>query len=90
MDNYKQAIIKALDLDDVTICVGDTSIDYNDLDHSTSFDPIVEAIEATESPVLKFYQDGKYKGSMLVLVGYGDESIVDHHCNDFMDLITKL
>ena len=88
-DSYIKAVCKALKNDDVTISVGDLSEDYEDLENSRELGQIREACEATEQPVLQFFKGGKWVGSMMVLVGYKDESIVDYHYNQFMNSIVE-
>ena len=87
---YQAAICKALKDSDVTVDVGDMSEDYQDLEGSRDIGEIIKACEATDSPVVTFYKNDVLLGAMLVMVGQGDESIVDHHCNDFMDNICEI
>lgn len=89
MDNYIQALANALDNEQVTVSVKDLSVNYYDLERSRNKQEIIEAVEATDSPIMEFFVDGDTRGQMSVLVGYGDESICDHHVNEFMDTITK-
>lgn len=84
---FKVAICRALRDKDVTVSVGDTSEDYDDIEHTRDMGEIIEACEATDSPVVQFFWQGNWMGSMVVMVDCGDESIVDHHCNDFMNSI---
>lgn len=84
MDNYIAVVKKALEDDAVTVSVQDMSEDYFDLVDSRIVADIVEACEATDEPLLCFSLDGVPVGNMSVLVGYDDESISDHHVNDFM------
>jgi hypothetical protein len=86
---YTKAICKALKNPDITINVSDTSENYFDLENSRDLAEIIEACEATDSPVVNFILDGGSIGYMLVLVGYGEESIVDYPCNDFMNSIVE-
>jgi hypothetical protein len=88
IDNYIAAVKRALTETNATICVGDLSVDYFDLNHSRDVDAIVEACEATDSPIIQFYVSRKSQGQMSVLVGYGDESICDYHSNQYMNEIT--
>lgn len=85
---YQKAVIKALnESKEVTINVSDTSEDYFDLEDSRDFKEIVEACEATDSPVITIFKNGQSIGYMLIMVGYKDESIADYSVNDFMDRI---
>ncbi|UNA02125.1 hypothetical protein vBAmaSR9Y2_47 [Alteromonas phage vB_AmaS-R9Y2] len=84
-DSFKAAVCKALKHEDVTVSVGDVSEIEFDLDDSRDIGDIFEAIEATDAPIVSFFKQGEFVGSMSVMVGYGDESISDHHVNDFMN-----
>jgi len=84
---YQVAICRALRDKDVTVSVGDMSEDYEDIEHVRDIGAIIEACEATDSPVVQFFWQGNGMGSMVVMVGYGEESIADHQCTDFMDRI---
>lgn len=86
-DAYKKAVCVALKDKDVTVNVCDMSEDHDDLEDSRNVSDIFEACEATDSPVVKFHKDGTFLGCMWVMVGYGDESISDHVCNEFMNSI---
>lgn len=88
-DNYLIALKRALKNPEVTLSVGDVSMDYYDLEKSRDYSEIVEACEATEMPVIEFYEGEKSHGQMAIMVGEGDESIIDHHYNDFMVRITE-
>ena len=85
MDNYVTVIKAALEQSDVTMNVSDASENYDDLENSRDTDAIIEACEATDSPVVTFFKDGASMGYMNVLVGYGDESIADYTISSFMD-----
>lgn len=87
-DNYIAAVKRALTELNATICVGDVSEEHFDLLHSRNVDEIIEACEATDSPILQFYLSRKSKGQMSVNVGEGDESIVDHHSNVYLNQLT--
>ena len=88
MDNYKIAVTKAIELG-ATISVGDSSVDYFDLEKSVSLKAIVAECEGTDDPYLVFYLDGESQGAMSVIVGYGEESICDYHCSDFIEKIVE-
>ena len=88
IDNYVLAVNKALQDQTVTVCVRDISMDYDDLEHSRDIDEIIEACEATDTPLICFHKNLKGVGNMLVMVGEGEESICDSHVNEFMDMIT--
>lgn len=88
MENYKKAVKKALENKAVSVSVMDRSVDYFDLEKSRKITEIVSACEATDDPLVCFYVDSKPAGNMSVMVGEGDESISDHHVNDFMEAIT--
>ena len=87
-DNYIAAVKRALTDLNATICVGDFSEPDFDLKHSCDVDAIIEACEATDSPVIQFYVKRKSQGQMSVMVGEGDESIIDHHSNTYLNEIT--
>lgn len=84
MDNYVRVLDKALEIEGLSVCVGDTSENYHDLEHSKNIEKIVQACEDTDSPIISFWVYNKYMGSLVVLVGYGDESISDYSYNDFL------
>ena len=85
-DNYIPVLRKAFEEnDEVTVNVMDMSEDDFDLEGSRNVEEIVEACEATDSPVLCFYLGKESLGNVSVLVGYGDESIADHHSNEYME-----
>jgi hypothetical protein len=84
---YKKAVCKALQDKDITISVSDTSVDYFDLENSRLIADIFEACEATDSPVITIFKGGESIGYMLILCGYGDESIADYSVSDFMNEI---
>jgi len=84
-DNYIVVIKKALEQSDVTMNVGDSSENYDDLECSRDISGIIEACEATDSPVVTFFKDGVSQGYMIVLVGYGDESVADYSISAFTE-----
>lgn len=92
-DNYKAVVIKALSDEHIYVCVGDQNELNDDLVNSRDINAIVEACEATDAPVITFNLKvgigHSPLGSMSVMVGYGDESIIDHHSNEFMNRITE-
>jgi hypothetical protein len=87
MDNYKRVLKQALENKQVSVSVQDISVDYFDLENSRKYTEIIEACEATDQPLVCFYVNGIASGNMMVMVGEGDDSISDHHVNDFMDSI---
>jgi hypothetical protein len=88
-DNYITALNVALLDQEVTVSVSDASEDYFDLEHSRKMHEIVEACEATDSPVITFFKGKQSLGYLLVLVGYGDESIADYGVNAFIESIVE-
>jgi len=86
---YKKAVCKALQDQDITVAVSDASEDYFDLKNSRSIADIFTACEATDSPVITIFKDNKSIGYIIVLCGYGDESIADHNVTDFMNSICE-
>lgn len=89
LDSYIQVVSKALEDSTVSVSVGDMCEDYYDLVQSNDLDSIVEACEATDTPVLHFFQDDESMGVMSVLVGYGDESISDYHTTEFLESLLE-
>lgn len=90
MEQWQKVTQRALDeIEAMTIYVGDSSEAYFDLESSRNMGDIVEAVEATESPVVSFVLRGTRIGWLLVIVGYGDESIVDYPSNEFMNKLME-
>ena len=90
-EEYKRVTCEALKEEEVTICVGDSGEDYDDLEHSRDLGEIIEAVEATDSPIVNFYKAGVPVGWILVAVGEDpDETIVDYSANDFMNKLIEI
>lgn len=86
---WKVAICKSLKNESVTVSVSDSGEDHFDLENSRDLNAIFEAVQATDSPIVNFYVNDRCIGYMLVLVGYGDESIMDYSVSDFMESIVN-
>ena len=84
MDNYIEVINSALLDPTLSINVGDAGEAHDDLEDSRNPSDIIEACEATDSPVVTFFRDGESMGYMVVLVGYEDESIADYTLSEWM------
>ena len=89
-DNYQAAICEALKYKTVGVFVGDTNESFLDLENSRDISEIYKAVEATESPFVEFRKDDQFLGRMIVLVGGGDESIIDHSSTNFMAQIVTI
>jgi|TARA_R110000764_G_scaffold99539_2_gene184210 hypothetical protein len=86
-DDYKMSLKIALKDLEVTVNVGDAGENYDDLENSRDIAKVIEACEATDSPVVTFFKNGVSQGYMIVLVGHGDESIADYSVSEFMTRI---
>ena len=89
MYNYITVINKALEQPDVTINVGDCGEEYDDLKKSKTVSDIIEACEATDSPVVTFFKDGVSIGYMILYFRYEDESIADYTVSSFMESLME-
>ena len=80
---YKSVIQYALD-NGLSVTVSwETEID---LDKSTDFHEIVDAVEATDSPVVTFFKGGEIKGAVMVIVELDDkEQVADFTPTPFID-----
>lgn len=84
-DNYLTVCEKALQDKTVLINVRDSNYPDFDLEGSRNIDEIEQACQETELPLVVIFRDGIKVGSILVLCGYGDESICDHSDNQYMN-----
>ena len=82
-NGYKHLIQYALDKGlTLSVCWEDET----DLDKSSNFNEIVDAVEATESPVLVVFDGEENRGAAFIIVGLDDqETVADYSVNEFFD-----